>query len=176
MFRMEPDMDLNNGVKIEVVIQYDIKGIVTSAFLNSEYSPTFHLEYTRTEIEALECFLYTYTIYDIAARRDGFVLPFSRDNLTVKFRNNDSKWRGTAFTSIQDRRGEVLETKDITTDAMISVSYSPFLYEMRSKDRTITNRSDYQPDGCSLRMDDIILIEIVDEGYNFESPKKKKKL
>jgi hypothetical protein len=48
---------------------------------------------------------------------------------------------------------------------------------MRGKDkRRSINREDYQPDGCSLRMDDITLIEITDKGLDFESPKKKKKL
>jgi hypothetical protein len=95
----------------------------------------------------------------------------------MKFRNNDPKWKDMTFTSIQDGRDEVLEVKDIITDIMISVSYSPFFYEMRSKDKkNSTNRTDYQSDGYSLRMDDIILLEIVDQDYDFESPRKKKKL
>jgi hypothetical protein len=95
----------------------------------------------------------------------------------MKFRNNDLKWKDMTFTSIQDERDEDLEVKDIITDTMISISYSPFFYEMRSKDKKkYTNRTDYQSDGYSLYMDDIILLEIVDQGYDFESPRKKKKL
>jgi hypothetical protein len=48
---------------------------------------------------------------------------------------------------------------------------------MRSKDKKkSTNRTDYQPDGCSLWMDDVTLLEVADQGYDFESPRKKKKL
>jgi hypothetical protein len=118
MFCMEPDSDETKVVKTEVVVQYDIKGVVTSVFLNSEYSPMLQLKCSQSEIETLEQFFCTYTIYDIVIHRDGFLLPFSHDDLTVKFRNNDPKWKGIPFTSIQDRRGQVLETKDITTGAV----------------------------------------------------------
>ena len=175
MFHMEPDSDETKAIKTEVVVQHEIRGVVTSAFLNSEYPPTLHLECTRTEIESLEQFFRTSTIYNTVAHRDAFLLPFSRLDLTVKFRNNDPKWKGVPFTNIQDKRGQDLEAKDITTGTVVSVCCSPFLYEMRSKDkRGSTNREDYQPDGCSLRMDDITLIEVVDQGSDFESPKNNK--
>jgi hypothetical protein len=129
MFRMEPDSDETKAIKTEVVVQHEVRGVVTSAFLNSEYSPMVHLECTATEIESLKYFFRTCTIYNAVAHRDGFVLPFLRLDLTVKFRNNNPKWKGVPFTSIQDKWGQDLEAKEITTGAVVSVSCSPFLYE-----------------------------------------------
>jgi hypothetical protein len=125
MFCMGQDSDRTKLVKTEIVVQCDIQGVIASAFLDSEYSPTVHLECTRAEIERLEQFFGSCTIYNDISRRDGFLLPFSYDNFTMKFRNNDPKWRGVPFTSIQDKRGQVLETKDITTGAVVCISSSP---------------------------------------------------
>ena len=157
MFRMEAGQE-EEGV--QVVVPHEVKGEVVSAFLNSQYSPTLHVECTREEIQSLEDFFRTCNIYDVSRHHDGFLLPFSYRDLTVKFRNNDLQWRGLAFTNIKDSRGRDLETKDISTGAVVSVSCSPFFYEMRSKDkRRAGNRDDYSPEGSSLRMDSITLVE-----------------